>query len=226
MKILVVEDRKTVASFIEKGLREEGYAVDVAHDGVDGAFKASVYDYDLLVLDIMLPGKNGLEVIRDLRSKGENVPVLLLTARDSTESVVEGLDAGGDDYLAKPFAFDELLARVRALVRRGGLDRTERLVYRDVELDRLQHVARRAGSLLRLTPKEYRLLEFFLLHPEEVLTRTTLLERVWDLHFDPMSNVVDVHVANLRQKLRGDDRSPLIHTVRSMGYILHHDPSD
>lgn len=226
MKILIVEDRKTVASFIEKGLREEGYAVDVAHDGVDGAFKASVYDYDLLVLDIMLPGKNGLEVIRDLRSKGENVPVLFLTARDSTESVVEGLDAGGDDYLAKPFAFDELLARVRALVRRGGLDRTERLVYRDVELDRLQHVARRAGSLLRLTPKEYRLLEFFLLHPEEVLTRTTLLEKVWDLHFDPMSNVVDVHVANLRQKLRGDDRSPLIHTVRSMGYILHHDPPD
>lgn len=226
MKILVVEDSKKVASFIEKGLREEGYAVDVAYDGVDGAFKASVYDYDLLVLDIMLPGKTGLEVVRDLRSKGENVPVLLLTARDSTDNVVEGLDAGGDDYLTKPFAFDELLARVRALVRRGGSDRTERLVYGDVELDRLQHIARRAGARLRLTPKEYQLLEFFLLHPEEVVRRTTLLEKVWDLHFDPMSNVVDVHVANLRQKLRGDDRSSLVHTIRGVGYILHHDPPE
>lgn len=226
MKILVVEDSKKVASFIEKGLREEGYAVDVAHDGVDGTFKASVYDYDLLVLDIMLPGKSGLEVVRDLRSKGDSVPVLLLTARDSTENVVEGLDAGGDDYLTKPFAFDELLARVRALVRRGGADRTERLVYQDVELDRLQHVASRAGTRLRLTPKEYQLLEFFLLHPEEVVRRTSLLEKVWDLHFDPMSNVVDVHVANLRQKLRGDDHSPLIHTVRGVGYILHHDPPE
>lgn len=226
MKILVVEDSKKVASFIEKGLREEGYAVDVAHDGIDGTFKASVYDYDLLVLDIMLPGKSGLEVVRDLRSKGDSVPVLLLTARDSTENVVQGLDAGADDYLTKPFAFDELLARVRALVRRGGADRTERLVYRDVELDRLQHVASRAGTRLRLTPKEYQLLEFFLLHPEEVVRRTALLEKVWDLHFDPMSNVVDVHVANLRQKLRGDDRSPLIHTVRGVGYILHHDPPE
>lgn len=226
MKILVVEDSKKVASFIEKGLREEGYAVDVAHDGVDGTFKASVYDYDLLVLDIMLPGKSGLEVVRDLRSKGDSVPVLLLTARDSTENVVEGLDAGGDDYLTKPFAFDELLARVRALVRRGGADRTEHLVYQDVELDRLQHVASRAGKRLRLTPKEHQLLEFFLLHPEEVIRRTALLEKVWDLHFDPMSNVVDVHVANLRQKLRSDDRSPLIHTVRGVGYILHHDPPE
>lgn len=226
MKILVVEDSKKVASFIEKGLREEGYAVDVAHDGIDGTFKASVYDYDLLLLDIMLPGKSGLEVVRDLRSKGDSVPVLLLTARDSTENVVQGLDAGADDYLTKPFAFDELLARVRALVRRGGADRLERLVYQDVELDRLQHVASRAGTRLRLTPKEYQLLEFFLLHPEEVVRRTALLEKVWDLHFDPMSNVVDVHVANLRQKLRGDDRSPLVHTVRGVGYILHHDPPE
>lgn len=224
MKILVVEDNKKVASFVEKGLREEGYAVDVAHEGVDGALKASVYDYDLLVLDIMVPGKSGLEIVRDLRVKGDSVPVLLLTARDSTDNVVEGLDAGADDYLTKPFAFDELLARVRALVRRGGSERTERLVYRDVELDRLQHVAKRAGERLRLTPKEYQLLEFFLLHAEEVVRRTALLEKVWDLHFDPMSNVVDVHVANLRQKLRGDDRPPLIHTVRGVGYVFHHDP--
>lgn len=226
MKILVVEDRKKVASFIEKGLREVGYAVDVAHDGVDGALKAAVYDYDLLVLDIMLPGKSGLEIVHDLRTKGDSVPVLLLTARDSTDNVVEGLDAGADDYLTKPFAFDELLARVRALVRRGGSERTERLVYRDVELDRLQHVATRAGKRLRLTPKEYQLLEFFLLHPEEVVRRTALLEKVWDLTFDPMSNVVDVHVANLRQKLRRDDLPPLIHTVRGVGYIFHHDPPE
>jgi DNA-binding response OmpR family regulator len=224
MKVLVIEDNRKVASFVEKGLREEGYAVDVAHEGVDGAFKASVYDYDLLIVDIMLPGKSGLEVVRDLRSKEESVPVLFLTARDATDDVVEGLDAGGDDYLTKPFAFDELLARVRALVRRGGAERTERLVYRDVELDRLEHVARRGGKRLRLTPKEFQLLEFFMLHPEEVVRRTTLLEKVWDLHFDPMSNVVDVHVANLRQKLREDDRPPLIHTVRGVGYVLHHDP--
>jgi DNA-binding response OmpR family regulator len=224
MKILVIEDNKKVASFVEKGLREEGYAVDVAHEGVDGAFKASVYEYDLLVVDIMLPGKSGLEVVRDLRSKEESVPVLFLTARDSTDDVVEGLDAGGDDYLTKPFAFDELLARVRALVRRGGATRTERLVYRDVELDRLEHVGRRAGDRLDLTPKEFQLLEYFLLHPEEVVRRTELLEKVWDMNFDPMSNVVDVHVANLRQKLREGDRQPLIHTVRGVGYVLHHDP--
>lgn len=226
MKILVVEDSKKVASFIEKGLREEGYAVDVAHDGVDGALKASVYDYDLLLLDIMLPGKSGLEIVHDLRKKENSVPVLLLTARDSTDDVVEGLDAGADDYLTKPFAFDELLARVRALVRRGGSERTERLIYGDVELDRLQHTAKRAGKRLRLTPKEYQLLEFFLLHPEEVVRRTSLLEKVWDLHFDPMSNVVDVHVANLRQKLRRDDLPPLIHTVRGVGYVFHRDPPE
>ena len=224
MKVLVVEDNKKVASFVEKGLREEGYAVDVAHEGTDGSFKASVYDYDLLIVDIMLPGKSGLEIVRELRSKEESVPVLFLTARDSTDDVVEGLDAGGDDYLTKPFAFDELLARVRALVRRGGAERTERLVYRDVELDRLEHVARRGGERLNLTPKEYQLLEYLLLHPEEVVRRTSLLEKVWDLHFDPMSNVVDVHVANLRQKLREGDRPPLIHTVRGVGYVLHRDP--
>ena len=223
MKILVVEDHKKVASFVARGLREEGYTVDVAEDGLDGEYKASVYDYDLLVLDIMLPGKSGLEVVRGLRRRGASTPVLLLTARDSTEHVVEGLDAGADDYLPKPFAFDELLARIRALVRRGGADRTERLVYRDVVLDRLQHEARRGDRKLRLTPKEYQLLEYFLLHPETVVRRTALLEKVWDLHFDPMSNVVDVHVANLRQKLREDGEPALIHTIRGVGYILDHE---
>jgi len=220
MKILVVEDDKKVASFVEKGLREDGYSVDVAHDGNDGALKAHVHDYDLLILDVMLPGKTGFDILTELRREESNVPVLLLTARDSTEDIVRGLDAGADDYLTKPFSFEVLLARVRALVRRGGARRLERLRYADVELDRIQHTAVRAGRDLRLTAKEFQLLEYFLLHPEEVVKRTHLLEKVWDLHFDPMSNVVDVHVAKLRRKLSGEGGRPLIHTVRGVGYIL------
>lgn len=220
MRILVVEDNKKVASFVEKGLREEGYAVDVAHDGTDGALKAAVYDYDLLVLDVMLPGKNGYEIVRELRREGKDVPVLLLTARDASEDVVRGLDVGADDYVTKPFAFDVLLARVRALLRRGGGQRLERLSYEGLELDRLKHVASVGGEKLLLTPKEFQLLEHFLLRPNEVIRRTELLEKVWDLHFDPMSNVVDVHVANLRKKILGATGRSLIHTVRGVGYML------
>ncbi|MEJ2186747.1 MAG: response regulator transcription factor [Gemmatimonadota bacterium] len=220
MRILVVEDDRKVASFLERGLREEGYAVDVAHDGVDGSMKAHVYDYDLLLLDVMLPGRTGFEIVHGLRQEGRSVPVLLLTARDAKEDIVRGLDAGADDYLTKPFSFDELLARVRALLRRGGGGREERLIYDDVELDRLKHTAARAGEALDLTPKEFQLLEYLLLHTEAVVRRTELLEKVWDLHFDPMSNVVDVHVANLRRKLRRGGRDPLIHTVRGVGYIF------
>jgi DNA-binding response OmpR family regulator len=226
MRILVVEDNKKVASFVEKGLREEGYAVDVAHDGVDGSMKAHVYDYDLLIIDIMLPGKTGYEIVYDIRKEQKPVPILLLTARDSTEDIVRGLNVGADDYLTKPFSFDVLLARVRALLRRGGSQRQERLVYHDVELDRIRHVANRAGENLELTPKEFRLLEHFLLHPEQVVRRTELLEKVWDLQFDPMSNVVDVHIMNLRKKLRRSDRNPLIRTIPSVGYMLSSEQPD
>ncbi len=226
MRILVVEDDKKVASFLEKGLREEGYAVDVAHDGAEGSMKAHVHDYDLLLLDVMLPGQSGLEIVREVRRRERPVPILLLTARDTEDDVVRGLDAGADDYLTKPFGFEELLARVRALLRRGGAERLERLSYDDVEMDRIKHTASRAGRKLDLTPKEFQLLEYFLLHAEEVVRRTKLLEKVWDLHFDPMSNVVDVHVANLRKKLRSDGGSPLVHTIRGVGYVLQREPPE
>ena len=220
MRILIVEDDRKVASFLQKGLREEGYVPDVAHDGDDGLMKALVNPYDLVVLDVMLPGRSGLEVVRELRSRDRAVPVLMLTARDAREDIVTGLDAGADDYLTKPFGLDELLARVRALLRRGGAQRVERLAYEGVELDRIKHTATRGGRKLDLTPREFRLLEYFMMHPERVVRRTELLEKVWDLSFDPMSNVVDVHVANLRHKLREGGDAPLIHTVRGVGYLL------
>ncbi len=224
MRLLVVEDDRKVASFLAKGLREEGYSVDVALDGTDGETKARVHDYDLLLLDVMLPGRSGLQIVRSVRASGSSVPVLLLTARDSEEDVVLGLDAGADDYLTKPFGFEELLARVRALLRRGGAARDETLRYADLELDRLRHTAQRRTVVLDLTPREYQLLEYLLLRPEEVIRRTELLEKVWDLRFDPMSNVVDVHVANLRRKLRALG-PPLIHTVRGVGYSLRETPA-
>jgi DNA-binding response OmpR family regulator len=216
----VVEDDRKVAGFIEQGLREEGYAVDVAPDGNEATMLAHVYDYDLVVLDVMLPKKNGLQVATELRREGRKTPILMLTARDATEDVVRGLDAGADDYLTKPFKFDELLARVRALVRRGGSGRSELLSYGPIELDRLKHRARIAGQKLDLTPKEFQLLEHFMLRPEEVVRRTDLLEKVWDLHFDPESNVVDVHVGNLRRKIRALAEIDLIETVRGVGFRL------
>ncbi len=220
MKILVIEDDRKVAGFIEQGLRDEGYAVDIAPDGAEGTMLAHVYDYDVIILDVMMPKKSGLQVATELRREGRGTPILMLTARDTTEDVVRGLNAGADDYLTKPFKFDELLARVRALVRRGGATRTELLTYGPIELDRLKHKVLINGKPLDLSPKEFHLLEHFLLRPEQVVRRTELLEKVWDMHFDPESNVVDVHVGNLRRKLRRLAEIEMIHTVRGVGFRL------
>ena len=220
MRILVVEDDRKVAGFIEQGLKEEGYVVDIAPDGVEATVMAHVNDYDAILLDIVLPRKNGFQVAAELRREGRHTPILMLTSRDATEDVVRGLDAGADDYLSKPFRFDELLARIRALLRRGGAERLEVLRYGPLTMDRLRHMAAVDGTALDLTPKEYQLLEHFLLHPDEVVRRTTLLEKVWDMHFDPESNVVDVHVGNLRRKLTRVVGHDLIHTVRGVGFAL------
>jgi DNA-binding response OmpR family regulator len=221
MRILVVEDDRKVAGFIEMGLREEGYAVDLARDGEEAIVLAHVNDYDAILLDLMLPKKNGLQVAAELRREGRTTPILMLTARDATEDVVRGLDAGADDYLAKPFKFDELLARLRALVRRGGATRVERLTAGPLELDRLKHQAYAGGKALDLTPREFQLLEHFMMHKDDVVRRTELLEKVWDMHFDPESNVVDVHVGNLRRKLREAGFEDIIKTVRGVGFRLN-----
>jgi DNA-binding response OmpR family regulator len=221
MRILVVEDDRKVAGFIEMGLREESYAVDLARDGDEAIVLAHVNDYDAILLDLMLPKKNGLQVAAELRREGRTTPILMLTARDATEDVVRGLDAGADDYLAKPFKFDELLARLRALVRRGGATRVERLAVGPLELDRLKHQAYVGGKGLDLTPREFQLLEHFMMHKDDVVRRTELLEKVWDMHFDPESNVVDVHVGNLRRKLRDAGYDGLIRTVRGVGFRLN-----
>ncbi|HJU69059.1 MAG TPA: response regulator transcription factor [Gemmatimonadaceae bacterium] len=220
MRILVVEDDRKVAGFIEQGLREEGYVVDLARDGDEATLLAHVTDYDVILLDVVLPKKNGFQIAAELRREGRNTPILMLTSRDAVEDVVRGLDAGADDYLAKPFPFDELLARIRALSRRGGAERVDVLRYSGVTLDRLRHVASVNDRRLDLTPKEFQLLEYFLFHPEEVVRRTTLLEKVWDMNFDPESNVVDVHVKNLRRKLRAATGEQLLETVRGVGFCL------
>lgn len=222
MKVLIVEDDRKVAGFIEQGLKEEGYTVDVAPDGEEATILAHVYQYDVILLDVMLPKKNGFQVAMELRREGRNTPILMLTSRDAVEDVVRGLDAGADDYLAKPFRFEELLARMRALSRRGGAERLDVLRFGSITLDRLRHQAMVDEKVLQLTAKEFQLLEFFLLHPEEVVRRTTLLEKVWDMHFDPESNVVDVHVGNLRRKLSRLTRDQRIETVRGVGFSLRH----
>ena len=220
MKILVVEDEERIAHFIEKGLQEEGHAVDLSYDGEDGSFLAEVNDYDLIILDLMLPKKNGIVVCREIRGRGVATPVLMLTARDTVEDKVRGLDAGADDYLAKPFAFEELLARVRALLRRRSESKSPVLKMADLELDPMSRRVNRSGTPIRLTTKEYALLEYLMRNPNKVLSRTLIGEHVWDMNFDPESNVIDVYVSHLRSKVDKGFDPPLIHTLRGQGYII------
>jgi heavy metal response regulator len=220
MRILVVEDEKKVASFLKKGLEEEYYAVDCAYDGEEALYMVEANEYDLMILDIMLPKIDGLEVVKGVRDKGFPLPVLMLTAKDSVEDVVKGLDAGGDDYLTKPFAFAELLARVRSLLRRKEREPAGKLQIADLVLDPVTHAVSRGGQAIELTAKEYALLEYLMRQVNRVVTRTMISEHVWDYHFDPMTNVIDVYVNHLRSKIDLDSSQKLIHTIRGVGYML------
>jgi DNA-binding response OmpR family regulator len=220
MRILVVEDEKKVASFLKKGLEEEYYAVDLAYDGEEALHMVEVYDYDLVLLDIMLPKIDGMTVLRRIREKANLVPILMVTAKDSVESIVEGLDSGCDDYLTKPFAFSELLARIRALLRRDREAKTSVLEIGDLRLFLLTHEVRRGEKKIDLTAKEYGLLEYFMRNPNRVLTRTMISEHVWDYHFDTNTNVIDVYVNFLRKKIDRDFGVKLIHTIRGVGYMI------
>lgn len=224
MRLLVIEDNPKMAALIKKGLAEQGYAVDVAHSGHDGEFMAAGEAYDAVVLDLMLPDQDGLIVCRNLRRRGVHTPVLMLTALSTTQDKVTGLDAGADDYLAKPFEFDELVARIRALLRRGQGREAATLKFEDIEMDLLKRTATRAGKKIKLTAKEFALLEYLLRHPNRVLSRTAIGAHVWDMNFEPESNVIDVYVSMLRRRVdKGFDRQ-LIHTVIGAGYMLSADP--
>lgn len=224
MRILVVEDERNTREFIERALREAGYNVDAVASGREGLLMASSEDYDLLLLDRMLPQVDGLTIVRTLRASKSGVPVLILSALGEVGDRVEGLRAGSDDYLVKPFALSELLARVEALLRRPrsseGAGEATTLRVADLELDRLKRLVRRGERRIELQPKEFALLEYLMRHHDQVVTRTMLLEGVWDYHFDPKTNVIDVHISNLRQKVDRDAARPLIHTVRGVGYRL------
>ena len=220
MRILLIEDEKKIANFIKRGLKEEHYVVDTALDGEKGLHQASVNQYDLIILDVMLPEKDGIAICRELRDKKIDVPVLMLTAKSAIGDKILGLDAGADDYLTKPFAFEEFLARVRALLRRKREDKITTLEVADLELDQLTHKVRRAGKEINLTSKEYALLEYFMLNANQVVTRTMLSEHVWNEDFDTFTNVIDVYINYLRNKIDKGFRKQLLHTIRGTGYIL------
>ena len=221
MRILLIEDDKEAAAYLCKALREAGHVPDHAPDGDSGAAMAGEGGYDVLVVDRMLPRRDGLSIIEDLRKRGDHTPALILSALGQVDDRVTGLRAGGDDYLPKPYAFSELLARVEALARRSKPGEAE-TVYRvgDLELDRLRHTVARAGKPVPLQPREFRLLEYLMKHAGQVVTRTMLLENVWDYHFDPQTNVIDVHVSRLRQKIDKGFDHPMLQTVRGAGYRL------
>ena len=226
MRVLLIEDEPRVARFIAKGLREQSYAVDIARDGEAALYKAGIDDYDLIILDVMIPLRDGFEVCRDLRREGVTTPVLMLTARDAVSDRVTGLDAGADDYLSKPFDFKELLARLRALLRRRESLRTESLQIDDLTINTTNHTVERSGRNISLTAKEYSLLEFFALNAGKLVGRDEIGRHVWDENFDPFSNVIDVYVRRLRKKIdEGSDR-PLIHTRRREGYVFSAEAQD
>jgi two-component system, OmpR family, response regulator len=225
MRILVIEDDKEVAAYLGKALREIGAVVDPASDGREGLFLAVSEAYDVLIVDRMLPGLDGLAIVRTLRASGNRTPVLILSALGEVDDRVAGLRAGGDDYLVKPFAFSELHARIEALLRRGGAEAPATVLrVGDLEMNRLTREVTRGDETIDLQPREFRLLEYLMCHAGQVVTRTMLLEQVWDYHFDPQTNVIDVHVSRLRRKLDKDPARPLLHTIRGAGYLLRADP--
>ncbi len=220
MRILLVEDDQRIARFVAKGLREQAYAVDVTNNGDDAFYRASVNDYDALVLDVMIPGRDGFAVCRELRAAGSTVPIIMLTARDAVQDRVTGLDTGADDYLTKPFEVAELLARLRALLRRGHVVPPATICIADLVLNTRAQRATRSGRELALTTKEYALLEYLAREQERVVSRAEIAEHVWDENFDPLSNLIDVHINRLRRKVDDGFSVPLIHTRRGAGYML------
>lgn len=220
MRILLVEDEQKVSRFVARGLTAESFAVDAATDGLAGLELATSYNYDLIVLDLMLPGLSGTELLRQIRQTDHRVPILVLTARDSVADKVQHLEAGADDYLTKPFAFAELMARIKALLRRGSVDRPSVLRAGDLEVDRLSQQVRRAGRRIELTAKEYALLEYLIANAGRVLSRTMIIDHVWDQSFDGATNIVDVYVRHLRSKVDDGHEQKLIRTVRGVGYKI------
>ncbi len=220
MRILIVDDDRHLNAIIKRGLTEETYAVDTAFDGEEGEYMAWVNSYDLIILDIMMPKKDGIEVCQSLRANSVNTPILMLTAKDAVEDRVKGLDAGADDYLVKPFAFSELLARIRALLRREGTSKTPELKVGDIVLNTRTREAQRGDRSIELTSKEYTILEYFMRHPNAVITRTMLEEHAWDYDFESMSNLIDVYIRRLRCKIDSEGEPSMIQTVRGAGYRL------
>jgi len=220
MRILLVEDEPAAAQMVAKGLREHTFAVDVANDGEAALYQASINDYDLILLDLNLPGKDGLEVCTELRASGSTVPVLMLTARDAVQDRIAGLDTGADDYLTKPYAFNELLARVRAILRRGPALTADTIEVADLVIDQKAHIVRRAGSVIDLTAKEYALLEYLMRRADEVVGRAAIAEHVWDENFDPFSNLIEVYIQRLRRKIDDNYPTKLLRTRRGEGYVL------
>jgi heavy metal response regulator len=225
MRILVVEDEKKLATYIKKGLEENHFAVDVSYDGEEGLFMLNTNEYDLVILDILLPKKDGLEILREIRKNGKCMPILLLTAKDAVEDKALGLDLGADDYLVKPFSFIELTARIRALIRRGKIHYQTRLTVADLSLDVAAHRLHRNGQPVDLTNKEFALLEFFMRNLNTVLTRTQIAEHVWDYNFDSLTNVIDVFVNRVRNKIDKDRTNKLIHTIKGVGYLMREEKS-